>query len=420
MTAPSIQPSLPSPKSPRRTGFRRAAFLIPAALVIAGGTVALTLARAGEDASQEPAAASAPPAPRVTVASVEQRVITEFEEITGRVDAIENVELRSRVSGHIASLHFQSGQNVKAGDLLFSIDPRWYRAQANLAAAEVEQARARLSNAEREATRADDLLAQKAISVEESDARRAVHAEARAAVLASEARLATAKLDLEHTEVRSPIDGRVSRAFVTVGNLVSGAPGGATVLTRIVSTGAAYVYADIDELTVQRFNQLTREGRIQNQDGRIPVFLQTGAEDDFPHEGFVESVDNRLDPATGSLTVRMQFLNTDGSLMPGMFARVRVPISEPRPTLLISERAIGTDQSQKFVLAVTDSNTVAYRTVKVGPAIEGMRVVRDGLVPGERIVVNGLQRVRPGMTVEPEVASAAAPPVTATAEVAAR
>lgn len=341
---------------------------------------AATLARAAD--------AGSPPPPKVTVAPVEERLITEYEELTGRVDAAETVDLRARVSGHLEAVHFQAGQFVKQGDVLFTIDARWYRAQFDLA-------KARAEVAEREAKRATGLLAAAAISSEEADARIARAAEARAV-------LATAQLDLEHTDVRAPIAGRISRALVTPGNLVSGAPGSATLLTTIVSQGAAFVYADLDESTLLKFNRLVRQGRLANTDGRIPVELQLADETNFPRHGFIESTDNRLNPATGSLALRLVFANDDGALMPGLFARVRVPISAPQPALLISDRAVGTDQSQKFVFAIGANNTVVYRSVKLGSSIDGKRVVRDGLKPGDQIVVNGLQRVRPGAVVQPQ------------------
>ncbi len=338
------------------------------------------------------AAGAPPPAPKVTVAAVEERLVTEYEELIGRVDATETVELRARVSGHLEAVRFQAGQLVQQGDVLFSIDSRWYRAQCDLA-------RARFDVAEREARRAEGLLAAAAISSEEADARRARLAEARAV-------LATAQLDLEHTEVRAPIAGRVSRAIVTPGNLVSGSPGNATLLTTIVSQGAAFVYADLDESALLKFNRLLRDGRLATEAGRIPVELQLADEAGFPRRGHIESSDNRLNAATGSLTLRLVFANDDGALVPGLFARVRVPISAPQRALLISDRAVGTDQSQKFVLALGENNTVLYRTVQLGGAIDGKRIVRTGLKAGDHVVVNGLQRIRPGMTVAPEQVAA--------------
>ena len=382
---------------------RRFAFAGLGAVVIAGAAVLLF--RPASAQAEKPVVALAPPATKVTVAPVEEKMVTEFEEITGRIDAKETVELRARVSGHLEAVHFQAGQLVKKGDILFTIDPRWYQAQFDLATARAEVA-------EREAHRADELLAASAISSEEAEARRARSAEARAD-------LATARLDLEHTEVRAPIDGRVSRALITAGNLVAGAPGGATLLTTIVTVGESYVYADLDESTLLKFNRLLRDNRLATQGGHIPVDLQLADETGYPRHGYIESADNRVNPATGSLVLRMVFANDDDALVPGLFARVRVPVSAPQNTLLVSERAIGTDQSQKFVLAVDKDNVVAYRTVKLGAFVDGKRAVRDGLHAGDQIIVNGLQHVRPGMTVAPEL-EVAAVPVTAKATVAAR
>lgn len=385
-----------------RRRVRWAAIVSSSALAVLLGGYALTRANAAGEKSDAPAKAQ-PPAPRVTVAPVEERLVTEYEELTGRVDSTETVELRARVSGHLESVRFQAGQLVNKDDVLFTIDPRWYRAQYDLTRAQADQARAHAEIAAREAKRADELLAASAISSEEAEARRSRAIEAQAAYTSAQAALETAKLDLDHTEVRAPIAGRISRALVTPGNLVSGAPGTATVLTTIVSTGAAYVYADIDESTLLKFNRLLRENRIALENGRVPVEMQLADENGYPRRGYVESSDNRLNAATGSLLLRLVFANADDALVPGLFARVRIPVGAPQPALLISERAIGTDQSQKFVLALAENNTVAYRTVKLGPAFESKRVVRDGLKPGEKIVVNGLQRVRPGMTVQPEL-----------------
>jgi multidrug efflux system membrane fusion protein len=342
------------------------------------------------------------PATKVTVAPVEERQITEFEEITGRVDSAETVELRARVSGHLEKVHFDAGQLVKQGDVLFSIDARWHRAQFELAKAQLEQAKARAEVAERESKRAGDLLAASAISSEEAEAKRSRAIESRAAVASAEATFAIAKLDLDHTEVRAPIAGRVSRALVTPGNLVSGNVGNSTLLTTIVSTGDAFVYADLDETTVLKFRRLQRENGLLTHDGRIPVELQLADESGYPRRGYIESTDNRLSAATGSLVLRLVFSNSDGALIPGLFARVRIPVSAPQRALLISDRAVGTDQSQKFVFAVGENNTVVYRSVKLGGSVDGKRIVRDGLQAGDQVVVNGLQRVRPGMTVAPE------------------
>ncbi len=396
----SAQSTARSPRIRRRTALT----LASAALAVSLATYTVTRATA---ADEKPAAA-APPAPKVTVAPVEQQLVTDYEEITGRVDATETVELRARVSGHIEAVRFQAGQLVRQGDVLFSIDPRWYQAQLTLATAQVRQAKAHAEVAEREAERAETLVKAAAISTEEAEARRSRALEAMAALASAQAALASAQLDFEHTQVRAPIDGRISRALVTAGNLISGAPGNATLLATIVSEGEAYVYADIDEATLLKFNRLLRENRLKLENGRVPVEMQLADESGYPHHGYIESTDNRLNPATGSLMLRLVFANSDRSLVPGLFARVRVPVGAPRSSLLVSERAIGTDQSQKFVLAVAEDNTAVYRSVKLGGSVRDKRVVQSGLQPGDRVIVNGLQRVRPGMRVRPETAVATA------------
>lgn len=378
---------------------------VAAALVLGGG---FTWRQSRNAAAAAPKPIGPPP-PAVTVAAVEQRDIIETAEFTGRVDALETVEIRPRVSGHVMAVKFQAGQLVLQGDVLFEIDARWYQAAADLAAAEFERAKVSAQLAEREQARTSELIASKTISTEDADARKLRVANAVAAKQAAEATLASARLDLTHTVVRAPIAGRISRAYVTPGNLVSGAPGAAaSLLATVVSAGDAYVYADLDERTALKFQRLQREGAIAQENGRVPVELQLADEDGFPRRGWVESLDNRLTSATGSLVLRAVFPNADGALIPGLFARLRVPVGAARPTLLISERAVGTDQSQKFVFTVGQDATVSQRSIKLGGSVDGLRVVREGLQQGERIVVNGLQRVRPGMTVAPQVGASVA------------
>ncbi|HVJ45597.1 MAG TPA: efflux RND transporter periplasmic adaptor subunit [Luteolibacter sp.] len=354
-------------------------------------------------AADEPSAPPVMPPPKVTIAPVEERTVVDYQELLGRVEAIESVELRPRVSGHIQEVRLKAGGRVEKGDVLFVIDPRWYQAARDLADAEVGRAKVRLEIAESLSKRSQDLLASRAISVEEADTRTSRVGEAKAELAAAEAALENARLDLEHTEVRAPIAGRVSRALVTAGNLISGASGNGTLLTTIVSDGDVHVYADVDETTLLAFNRLSREGRISNENGRVPVTMELSDENGFPNKGYIESSDNRLDGNTGSLVLRMVFPNPEGKLLPGLSARVRLPVGAAEPKLFVSERSIGTNQNQKFVFAVTPENTVAYRSVRLGPIVDGKRIIREGIKPGDRIVINGMQRVVAGMTVDPQV-----------------
>lgn len=376
------------------------------AILLAAAVLVLALVTGCKPANAQQAAMRPP---SVTVAPVQQQEIVEWDEFTGRTEAIETVEVRPRVSGHVQEVRFQSGQLVKKGDVLFMIDPRWHKAEFDRRQAEYEQARVRLENAEREAKRSDQLLATKAISTEEGDARVAKFNEAKAALLAAQAARDSAQLDWEYTEIRAPIDGRVSRALKTVGNYVSGVAGVGTLLTTIVSTDPVYVYADIDENSLLKFNALAQARKLTSDgDGKVPVQLQLADQQDFSQQGYIESFDNHVDASTGSILLRAVFPNCDGKIVPGLFARIRVPLSERYLALLVEERAVGTDQGQKFVLTLSPTNTAEYRPVKLGPAVNGKRIVRSGLNPGDQIVVNGLQRVRPGMPVSPQEAMVAA------------
>ncbi len=333
------------------------------------------------------------------MAPVEQKEIVEWSEFTGRTEPVESVEIRPRTSGYIQEVRFQSGQLVKKGDVLFVIDPRWNQATFDQRQAEFEQAKS-------ESDRTDLLLKNNAISVEDAGARKARYESAQAA-------LDTARLDLEYTEVRSPIDGRVSRALLTVGNYVSGAASSASLMTTVVSVNPVYVYASVDEDALLKFNRLVDAKQLETTDvGKIPVELELADELDFPHRGTIESFDNRLDPDTGSILLRAVFQNDDGRIVPGLFARIRIPLSEKHQAMLVDERAIGTDQANKFVLTLTPTNTVAYQPVTLGPLVEGKRIIRSGLVVGQQIVVNGLERVRPGSPVTPEPVTASEKPAT--------
>lgn len=383
---------IPNPIAPTRPSLGMAAF---------GGLLLVSIL-AGCQPAGTPSSMQAPPPPAVTVAPVEQRELTEWNEFTGRTAPVDYVEIRPRVSGHIDEVRFTSGQLVKKGDVLFVIDARWYKAELDRREAEHAMAHVRVDNAEREAKRTAQLLASRAISQEEADAREARYQEARAALVAAEAAINSARLDYEHTSIRSPIDGRVSRAWVTPGNYVSPVPGNNGILTTVVSIDPIHVYVDMDENTLLQFNALRRDGQIGGTSGKIDVELQLANEAGFEHRGYVESLDNRVDPQTGSIVLRAVVPNPDGRIVPGLFARLRVPSSARHPALLIDETAIGTDQAQKFVLALSASNTAAYRPVELGPLVAGKRIVRKGLGAGERVIVNGVARVRPGMPVSPQ------------------
>jgi RND family efflux transporter MFP subunit len=366
--------------------------------VLATGAAALFLILSRAPSAQASQAAPAPPT--VTVALVEAREVMEHSDFTGRIEPVDDVELRARVSGHLEAVHFESGQLVERGDLLFTIDRRWNEAALAASEAAIAQARVRLENAELEMGRAEKLLSSRAISAEEAETRSSRLAEARAFVLATEAARDIAQLDLEYTQIKAPIAGRVSRPLVTPGNFVSGVAGANTVLATIVSVDPVLVYVDVDESSLLQLQRRLNEG-VLPMDEHGHVLVEVGLSDDegFPLAGVVESLGNRIDPGTGSILMRVQVPNPDGRLVPGLFARVRVPTSKPASTILISDRAIGTDQSQKFVLVLANDGTAQYRTVEVGPLHEGLRVIRSGLEVGESIVVNGLQRVRPGAPV---------------------
>ncbi|HSD74653.1 MAG TPA: efflux RND transporter periplasmic adaptor subunit [Steroidobacteraceae bacterium] len=353
-----------------------------------------------------PQAAPAPPAPQVSVAEVLQRDVSDWDEFTGRTEAIESVEVRPRVSGYIERVAFTEGSTIKKGDLLFVIDPRPYRAELDKAEAELVGAQASAELARNEVARGNRLLAARAISQEEYDQRINAGRESDASVRAAKAALETAQLNLSFTRVISPIDGRVSKAEVTVGNLVSGGTANSTLLTSVVSIDPIYVAFEGDERVYLKYANLGQLGELRGSSAeRNQVQVALANEADFSHDGELVFLDNQLNPATGTIRARALLDNHDGRLTPGLFARVKLVGSEVRRAVVIDDRAVGTDQDQKFVYVVGTNNVVDYRAVKLGRLFEGLRIVEQGLEPGERIVVNGLQRVRPGVTIAPELVS---------------
>ncbi|GGJ98107.1 efflux RND transporter periplasmic adaptor subunit [Pseudomonas matsuisoli] len=353
----------------------------------------LTLAAC--DRSAGPTAA-APPAPAVSVADVIEQPIIEWDEVTGRLEAPESVQVQPRVSGYVDKVAFSEGALVKKGDLLFQIDPRPFEAEVHRLEAQLSQARANLTRTSDEARRGERLRSSNAISAEQADARKSTATEAKAAVAAIQAQLDAARLDLGFTRVTAPIDGRVGRAEITAGNLVNA---GQARLTTLVSTDKVYAYFDADERIFLKYAKLAREGV---RSGTSPVYLGLSDETEHPHLGEMNFVDNQVDPRTGTIRGRAVFDNREGLFTPGLYARLKLVGSAPYDAELIRDEAIGTDLGKKFVLVLGDDGKVSYRSVTPGPKLHGLRVIRDGLKPGEKIVVNGLQRVRPGMEVKPE------------------
>ena len=379
-------------------------------LAVAGSTV-LAACRGAEPA---------PPPPEVTVAPVVQREVADWDEFTGHFEAVGSVEVRPRVGGFVERVGFTEGARVNRGDVLFVIDRRPYEAEAAKAEAELERARTRKQLADQELERAQRLVATHAISREELDARSSGRAEGDAAIRVAEAALRTARLNLEWTTVRAPISGRVGRAAVTPGNVVQAGPAASTLLTTIVSLDPIYVYFDSDEQAYLKYMRSIGVSGSATADRPIrhPVQVGLANEIGFPHEGALDFVDNQVDRTAGTIRVRAVLANGRQLFTPGMFARVRIVSGDRRSATLIRDQAIGTDQDRKFVLVLKPDNTVEYRAVTLGRMTDGLRAVQSGLAAGERVVINGQVRVRPGMKVTAKSAEmvADAAPVGRTAQ----
>lgn len=370
-----------------RSGLRVAALLI--------GTLALVACGGQPPPTQ--------PAPKVTVATPLVRNITDWDEYTGRVAAVESVEIHAQVSGYLESVQFRDGALVKKGDLLFVIDPRPFKAALDEARADLTAARVRLELGTSELNRARKLAAEKLIAEESLDVKVKAKREADAALEAATAAEQAAALNLEFSRIRAPISGRIGRALVTPGNLVTGGGQEPTLLTTIVSVDPVYVYFTADERAFLRYMRLAEDGiRPSSRDVPNPVRLQLADEEGFPHQGRMDFVDNQVDPATGTMQGRAVFPNPAGELTPGLFARVQLLGEGPYQALVVPDQAVATDQAQRIVYVVGPDDTVVARPVTLGRTLGGLRIIREGLKPEERIVISGIQRVRPGIKVSPE------------------
>jgi multidrug efflux system membrane fusion protein len=351
------------------------------------------------------AAATPPQAPQATpvsVATVINSDVATWDEFSGRLEAVERVDIRSRVAGTVQGVHFREGALVKAGDLLLTIDPAPYQADVDRADAQVFAAQSRLANARSNYERSKQLLQDHAISQKEYDDSLNAQSEADANLRAAKAQLQTAQLSLGYTQVRAPVSGRVGKLEITTGNLVAAGPG-APVLTTLVSLSPIYASFDADEQVVTRaLHDLPGSAASRSQIEQIPVEMGLAADSDTPIKGHLQLVDNQVDAKSGTVRVRAVFDNADGVLIPGQFAHLRMGQPKADPALLISERAIGTDQSKKFVMVVGSDNKVDYREVTLGANVNGLRIVMSGLKANERVVVNGMQRIRPGSIVAPQ------------------
>jgi multidrug efflux system membrane fusion protein len=370
-------------------------FRLPAALAF-GALVLGTLAGCGDGRGDAKAQGGPPPAPPVSVAAAVEKAVIESDEFPGRVEAVDSVEVRARINGYLQSIHFKPGAEVRKGDLLFQIDPRSFEAQVAAAESQVTATRSQLDLARIELKRNEEMWADRATSKREFDDAVTRVRTLESQLKANEAAAVNARLNLGYTRITAPISGRVGKAEITVGNLVQGEMPPSPVLTTVVSVNPVYVSFQADEAAYLKYIAGARKSALA-------VSVGLADEDGFPHAGTLEFVDNRVDPTSGTVRMRATVDNKSGRFTPGLFARVKLgDTAQPRKAVLVTDRAIGTDQSKRFVLVVDAENKAVYREVKIGRVVDGLRVIESGLKPGEMIVVNGLQRVRPGAPVAPQ------------------
>jgi multidrug efflux system membrane fusion protein len=371
-----------------------------AALFVAAGATGIYAVHGQGGEAHAAAIAESLPAVQVDVADVLYHPITEWQSYSGRLEAIQRVEIRPQVSGRIVSVQFKDGALVNKGDVLFVIDPDPYQAAVDRAAGEVAAAEARVAYASSDAARADRLIQSNAIARRDFDEKQNASREASANLKTARAALESARIDLTRTRVVAPVAGRVSRAELTVGNVVT-AGTSAPVLTSLMSVSPIYASFNVDEQTYLAYMR-------KSSKGDVPVDLGLANEDGYSRKGIVDSVDNHLDTTSGTIRVRARFDNADGTLLPGLYARIKVGGAEPHPAILVDDSAVGTDQAKKYVLVVDKDNKVHYREVTLGGINDGLRIIATGLQPNERIVVNGVQRTKPDEVVQPTVVKMAA------------
>ncbi len=371
-------------------------------LAILATAGAFVFSTSNDRAKADSAAAATPPATPVSVASVAERETALWDEFSGRLEAIEQVEVRSRVAGAIQEIRFREGALMQKDDVLVVIDPALYAAEVARADAQVAAAQARLVFTKSDYERGQQLTGSNTISQRDQDNRINAYREAEANLKAAQATLKTAQLNLGYTEVRAPVTGRVGKREITVGNLIAAGPG-SPLLTTIVSTSPIYASFNADEQVVLRALNALGDDASASKTGRIPVKMGTATSNGLPFEGHMQLIDNQVDARSGTVRVRAIFDNKDGRLIPGQFVRLQMGQPKTERAMMINERAVGTDQNKKYVMVVNKENKAEYREVSLGVAVDGLRVVTSGLKPGEQIVIKGLQRIRPGAPVAPEV-----------------
>lgn len=368
----------------------------------------LAIIMTGCKESKSEAANTAPPAPQVTVALPVSRVVADEEEFVGRFVAVDAVEVRARISGYLSAIHFRDGQMVEKGDSLFTIDRRPFETALEQARANLEQARANLAFAESDLARGQTLVRSGTITEQSLDQRIQAKRVAQAAVRAREAEVRQASLDLDYTALNAPISGHIGDRRVSTGNLVTGGTGGnTTMLATIQSVDPIRFEFTLDETSYRRFMAVHKD--LSGASKTVPVKLKLIDQEHFAHEGRMDFIDNAVDRSSGTIRLRAEFPNHDGKLTPGMFGRIRIAMSPPASALLVPDEAIATEQVRKFVYVVNGENVAEPKYVRLGPLVGGLRVVRDGLAPGDRVIIKGLTRARPGTTVAPqagEIASA--------------